>query len=199
MQWASSAARRRNMTSPFRGEHMKRLAWIIAVLAILLAGYGATGPYRTVSAIKTAVVEQDAEALAEHVDFPVLRQNVKEQLNAFMAEKLVDELSDNPFAGVAAALGSRLIDTMVDAMVTPAGLARAMEGRKAARSLRDAHSDPRPRRANLFRHARYTYDSWRQCSVSVPRQQGSEIRFVFRRAGLSWKLTNILLPLDDLS
>lgn len=178
---------------------MKRIAWIIALLAVLLAVYAATGPYRTVSAIKTALVEQDPEALAEHIDFPVLRQNVKEQLNAFMAEKLVDELSDNPFAGVAAALGSRLIDTMVDAMVTPAGLARAMEGRKAARSLRDTNSDPRPKRANLFRRARYAYDSWHQCSVYVPRQQGNEVRFVFRRAGLSWNLTNIHLPLDDLS
>ena len=61
-----------------------------------------------------------------YVDFPRLRTSFREQLNAQLAENAATEMKDNPFGGLAAMLGSALVDRTVDAFVTPAGLARLM-------------------------------------------------------------------------
>ena len=56
--------------------------WIALALALLLAvlGYAAAGPYLAVHAIGKAVREENAAALAKHVDFPPLRASLKAQL-----------------------------------------------------------------------------------------------------------------------
>ena len=50
-----------------------------------------------------------------------------------------------------------------------------------------------------FQHARYRYDSLSRFSVWVPSDNGQETRFVLQRDGLSWKLVNVILPLDEAS
>jgi hypothetical protein len=47
-----------------RGKYMKKVLWAIGLFLILAVGYIAAGPFLTVWAIKTAIVEQDAEKLS---------------------------------------------------------------------------------------------------------------------------------------
>ena len=175
---------------------MKKALWAIGLLLVLVVGYVAAGPYLTVWAIKTAIVEQDSEKLSENIEFSTLRQNLKDQLNAEMMKSVVTELKGNPFAALAAAFVPEIVDGFVDSFVTPSGLAALMEGKKPSKNENEGNTAP-PKKDSLFKNARYSYDSTSKCSIWVPDDKGKEARFVLQRNGLSWKLINIVIPIID--
>jgi len=175
---------------------MKKIVWIAGVVLALVVGYVAAGPYLTVSAIKTGIVEKDSEKLSENIEFPTLRQNMKEQFNAAMMKNTATELKDNPFAALAAALATKMVDGIVDSFVTPSGLAALMEGKKPSKGENNGNTPP-PKKDDLFKNARFSYDSMSKFSIWVPNDKGEEARFVLKRDGLSWKLVNLVIPMDE--
>ena len=50
-----------------------------------------------------------------------------------------------------------------------------------------------------FANARVTREALDRFSVWVPNDKGEEVRFVFHRYGIRWKLTGIVVPLTDVS
>ena len=188
------------MTNDFmRGNNMKKILWAIGLLLILAVGYIAAGPFLTVWAIKTAIVEQDAEKLSENIEFPALRQNLKDQLNPTMMKNVSAELKGNPYAALAAGLSTKMVDGIVDALVTPNGLAVFVEGKKPSKNESQDNAAP-IKKDSLFKNARYAYDSTSTFSIWIPDGKGKkEARFVLQRNGLSWKLVNIVIPIDDKS
>ena len=175
---------------------MNKVVWVIGMLMALVVGYVAAGPYLTVSAIKSGIVEQDSEKLAEYIEFPSLRQNLKEQLNAAMMKNAATELKDNPYAALATVLASKMADGLVDSFVTPSGLAILMEGQNPSKNGDSGDTAP-PKKDELFKNARYSYDSMSKFSIWVPDDKGKESRFVLQRDGLYWKLVNIVIPIEE--
>lgn len=189
---------------------MKRIAWIIGLIALLPAFWIGAGPYLAVADIERGINDKDSERLAERVDFPTLRQNLKDQLKVTVLKSAARELEDNPFGALATGLATTLVDGLVDAFITPAGLASLMEGERPSvgavpsRSQSSPAQTPEPDQKqkqdrDLFKNARHSYDSLSRFSVWVPGQDGRETRFVLQRDGLSWKLVNMILPLDETS
>lgn len=176
---------------------MRKTLSIVALLVVAIVGYAAAGPYITLHQIKSGIEERDAEKLSEHIDFPSLRANLKEQLNALITKEASSELRGNPFAAVAMGIASKLVEGIVDAFVTPSGLASLMEGKRPQQSDGGSgHSaGSGTHKREPFKNARYTYDSLSKFSAWVEDDNGKPIRFVFTRNGLSWQLTNIVLPL----
>lgn len=175
---------------------MKKVVWVAGVILVLVVGYVAAGPYLTVSAIKTGIVEQDSEKLSENIEFPKLRQNLKDQLNVAMVKNAAIELEDNPFAALAAGFATKMVDVIVDSFVTPSGLAALMEGKKPPKDGGTGNTTP-PNKDDLFKNARFSYDSTSKFSIWVPNDKGEEARFVLQRDGLSWKLVNLVIPIDE--
>lgn len=171
---------------------MKKIFFSFLLVLLVFAAYVAAGPYITVSAIKSGFAENDTAKLERYIDFPLLRQNIKAQLNAAMAEDAARSTEKNFFAALMAGLKAKLVDGMVDAMVTPKGLANLMEGKKAVKSATATDSPPEEKK-DIFKNARYTYDSLEHFSIWVPNEKGEETRFVLQRQGLSWKLVNFIL------
>lgn len=178
---------------------MKAAAWIGALVIVGVIAYVALGPYLTVSAIKTGIVENDAETLSDHIEFPTLRQNLKEQLRVVIMKSAATEVEDNPFGVLLAGLATTFVDGMLDSLVTPSGLESMMEGHEPSteRSSSSTSTKTTKERDDLFRDARTSYDSLSKFSVWVPNDAGGETRFVLKRSGLSWKLVNILIPIDE--
>lgn len=176
---------------------MKHIAWIVAIVVIGVVGYVAAGPYLTLGAIKTGIIENDAERLADTIEFPTLRQNLKDQLNTVVMKHAAQEADDNPLGVLFAGLASSLVDGLVDTYVTPSALASVMEGREPG-STPTSRAPVTADREALFRDASTAYDSVSRFSVWVPNETGGETRFVLKRDGLSWKLVNIVIPTDDL-
>ncbi|MGD0946617.1 MAG: TPM domain-containing protein [Candidatus Binatia bacterium] len=109
---------------------MKKLVLLLAVVLLALVGFVIVGPFWTMHQIKQGIERDDPELLSENIDFPALRQNLKEQFSAQMMKKSAAELQNNPFGVLGAALASNLVDGLVDSFVTPAALAMLMEGKK---------------------------------------------------------------------
>ena len=174
---------------------------MIGLVLILAGGYVAAGPYLTVSAIKDGVVEKDSEKLSENIDFPALRQNMKDQLNAQMMQHEESELKYNPLVALAAGFASKMVDGIVDAFITPSGLAKMMEGKKpdiqkSKNSEGTTTINEEPEKEDLFKDARYSYDSLSKFSIYVPNDKGEEARFLLKRQDISWKLVSIEIPMN---
>ena len=181
---------------------MKKWLWLAAALALVLLGWTAVGPYRTIDAIRDAAQARDAAAMARQVDFPALRSSLKAQLASHVLQRAGTPSSDNPLAVFGLGIANGLVGGLVDTMVTPVGLGAMMEGRKvwdrasgvpppASDGARDAASS-RP-----LQDAEYRYESLSRFTATVHDDQGRPVVFVMTRHGFDWKLTDIRLPLQE--
>lgn len=179
---------------------MNKIVTLIIIILAALIIYVAAGPFITIHQIKAGIDAQDPEKLSENIDFPALRSNLKEQFNAAFIKESVNELEGNPFAAMAMGLASQLVNNLVDAFITPSGLAALMAGKKPAipDDIEGGQSTQKPKvqKTELFKNARYSFDGFSKFSARIADENGKEIRFVFTRDGLSWKLTNIIIPLE---
>ncbi len=175
--------------------YVKTIIVIGCLFVVFLFGYVATGPFLTISAIKTAVVEKNSDKLSENIEFVILRKNFKEQIKVAMMKNTANEIKDNPFSVIATGLATKMVDGIVDTFITPSGLAAMMEGEKPRKSG-STEEKPIAQKKELFKNARWSFDSASKFSVWVKNDEGEEVRFVLQRSGLSWKLVNIVIPFE---
>lgn len=184
---------------------MKRWRWPAVVLAVVLCcAWLVAAPWLTVRSIRHAVQAEDARALAAHVDFPTLRISLKAQLHDALVRRAGEDMQAHPLGALALALGTGLVNTTVDAMVTPGGLAALMEGRRVWRDARDtfrrpptdAAGNPVPPSPPLH-DARYRYESFSRFTATIQDEHGRPVVFVLHRSRLRWRLAEIRLPLGD--
>lgn len=174
---------------------MRRAILIGFILIATVATYFAVSPHIALRGLRSAIAAGDSAALEDRVDFPRVREDLKAQVNAEMLKQTGSDLKDNPFNPLALGLASKLVEGMVDSFITPAGIASLARGDNPnlASSVPTAsHSSNEP-----FANARVTRDALDRFSVWVPNDEEDEVRFVFHRYGLSWKLTGITIPIDE--
>lgn len=175
---------------------MKKWWVLIGVCLLSIAAYTASGPYRTIRAIRVAVQAEDAAALSRQVDFPALRASLKAQLSDRLVRKAGPELQSSVFAAFGLRVANGLIEPAVDAMVTPMGLGAIMEGRKewayaSAGFERPAADTPAP---EMLREVDSHFESPSRFTATMHDGAGSDTIFVLTRSGLNWKLSDIRLP-----
>ncbi|KQX98413.1 hypothetical protein ASD28_15080 [Massilia sp. Root133] len=165
---------------------------------LVVAATSFASPWWTLNRLRAAVERHDAEGVSAEVDFPALRDSVKSQLLGSIAR----DAGTNAFAAIGQAFARAVADPLVDAIVSPAGVAAMVEHGKVsiAKPTRDAGTpDAEPPRDKPPQHKppqhkpHYAlhYRGWRHFAVTA--EDGGS--FVFRRAGLwSWKLAGIELP-----
>jgi len=99
---------------------------VIAIVAVL--GYGYASPYLALNRLKRAADARDAQTVSEYVDYPALRESLKEQVSALLTRKLEARANGNPLAALGAMIGVALIGPLVDAYATPDGVAALLNG-----------------------------------------------------------------------
>ncbi len=155
------------------------------LLAALAAGWWLASPYWTLRQVAEAAKVEDADRLSAHVDYPALREDVKEKLT----ERLIGATSDDdPAASLGRALGTALLAPMVDAFVSPAGLKAAFARMQLSEKARAATADTGSPKQNP-RVERLGLNAFR---VGDPARPGAGL--LFERRGLAWKLAGIDLP-----
>ena len=168
------------------------LAAAVAVIAIGAAIWAS--PYYALHQMKTALDARDAAALAEHVDFPALRDNIKSQLAATMSRSLGALAgSDNPFAAMGAAVTNAMLGKMVDAMVSPAGV-QALVSKSALSRQAPAGQVAGGSHDGTAGKARYAagYGGWDRFVIRPAADSDDAGALVLRRHGLwSWKLSEV--------
>jgi hypothetical protein len=170
---------------------------IAIVVAFLFAIYVGTAPYITLYQMKSAAEKRDGEALSEHIEFPSVRQSLKDQMNAvFMKSVGPEAAANNPFVALGAAIAGVMVDKVVESYVTPAGITSLMAGEKPKAAKGGGENNDEPNRRPLS-DASMSYESVDKFVVKVKTENDKQVKLVLRRRGLDWKLTEVILPLDD--
>jgi len=163
-----------------------------AIVAFALATWAS--PHWQLYRMRAAVEARDAQALARHVDFPKLRESVKVQIARRMgSDSPYAQERKNPFAAFGRAMALAVIDPVVDAAVSPAGVAAMLDAGEVRVQPR---TDDPPAAAGEPPREKPNYDlsyrSWDE--VVVERADGGGVRFLLDRHGLwSWKLAGVEL------
>jgi hypothetical protein len=183
----------------------KRIFSAVAIVAVIgLASYWYWSPYLAIRQLRNAAVDADAERFNEHVDFPKLRDSLKEQFSARIGKEMGDrptsggelERAGNAFGSM---LALALADKMIDAAVRPETIMFAMrEGkfRVEHTGQQDGQGQDRTRKDLAWRTERKGVD---QVLFHVEGKGGDagkeKMALVMQREGFAnWKLTDIRLP-----
>lgn len=165
----------------------KQSKWIsgTALAALVaVAAYWYWSPLLVVHQMKEAVRAHDVEAFNSHVDFPALRENMK------------DEIAGRPGDGALDGLGRMLGGVVVDALVRPEAVMFVLEhGDFAKKKQRDQPApDDRPRDEAL--PPGETKPKWAAEHDGVNRYivHNDRISLVLVRSGFAdWKLAELRL------
>lgn len=162
---------------------------LAAVAAILIAGVGwyVLSPGYTLSRMKAAAERNDPDAMSAYIDYPALREDLKAELMArLMAESQKDK---SGFGGLGLALGSAMMGPMIDGMVSPAGVRAAMI---ANRNQKNGKAPAVTANLQVPEQPEIVRRSFSEFLVTTKAHPNSGM--VFKRHGLSWKLSGVDLP-----
>ncbi|WP_341312328.1 DUF2939 domain-containing protein [Paraburkholderia sp. IMGN_8] len=101
---------------------------LIVIAAVAVLGYGYASPYIALNNLKRAADARDAETVNQYVDFPALRESLKQQVTGLLTRRLDAHGTGNPFAAIGAMIGVALIGPLVDAYATSDGVAALLNG-----------------------------------------------------------------------
>ena len=91
-------------------------------LILLIILYIAS-PYYEVYSLRSALIKGDQDQLESAIDFPSVRQSLKEQFKATVAKMVIQGTDDNAMAGMASLVAPTMIDNAVDLYATPSAIA----------------------------------------------------------------------------
>ncbi|MFN4070060.1 MAG: DUF2939 domain-containing protein [Thermus caldifontis] len=100
----------------------------MGILLMVLGGYLALSPYVALRGLQGAIERRDAAALERYGDLPRVREGLQADLHAAMVKGL-ERAQDNPFAALGLLLAGGLIQALVEALLTPEGLASLGTGK----------------------------------------------------------------------
>ena len=173
---------------------MKKALALLLVALLAVGAYVAAGPWMTVRAIRHALQEQDASALAEQVDFPAVRARRSSVCALRLARATGPSWQAHLLGQAGLALAHRVLETAVDALVTPSGLAAMMEGRAVWKRVGDGLATGSDTAPEPLHDARYRFESASSFTATIRNSDGAPVVFVLRRHGMHWTLADIRLP-----
>ena len=165
---------------------MKLIRWLLIICVVLLLVYGAS-PYFSFWRFTAALQSRDAAAISVRVDFPAVRASLKKQLVTRFANKTS---SHKRWSN----LGPTLIDAVIDAYVTPEGIAALLSNPDALKNLKA------PREFHFELGKNVNLSELKYAFFAGPRSfvvdhNGIKLRFHFTASG--WKLYDLDLGLID--
>lgn len=175
---------------------LRMLVWLV-----LLAGAAVVGaaPYYTAHQLRQAVQVGDANSLAQHVDFPKVREGFKTQLSDSLLRHVPDSAKSSAWASVGAAVANAAADQALGALVTPDGVMSLLSGRLPVAlpswgAENPPPTAPVPPPQDPQPKAQAKYLSWDQFQVRVPVGE-RWVRVLLSREGvLTWRVTQVSLP-----
>jgi hypothetical protein len=175
---------------------MGRLGALLLVAATLLGGWLVAGPFIAMHGIQQGAEARDGKRLKRNVDFPVLRENLRPQVQEALDRKLSKKAGENPLAALGLAYSDRIADKLVDEIVTPQGIETLLNGedwRKKRKRDRQRIRGEKPRAEKAPVTREWGFNSASEFELAVTKGD-KQTRFILTRRGLDWNLTNIHLP-----
>jgi hypothetical protein len=160
----------------------------------LLLVYGAS-PYFSFWRFTVALRSGDTAALNARVDFPAVRESLKTQLAAYFSLERTGEspIKNKRLARLVTALRPTIIDTLVDAYVTPKGLAELIADPNVVKNMHSPQVPPQFHGVKGIDWSDVKYAFFTSPRVFVVDREGIKLRFRF--TGLGWRLNKLDLRL----
>lgn len=181
----------------------RRWVWgVLGLVGIGVVGAWALSPLYAMQALKSAAERGDETALERLVDFPAVRQGLKDDLNARMLAEIQSghDGLDPGMAGLGLLLGPALVSGAVDAVITPRGVAtlvRTAEAPDPADALTSRGNTVEPANSAPDLRRSWTYRGANRVEIRLSRADDAEQRVTLNmdRQGLfGWRLVRIDLP-----
>ena len=158
---------------------------IYLLIVVVLVGYFAGSPYLTLMNLKSDIESRNGESLAEKIDFPSVRESLKDQFNLAMAKETMDSSSeDDPWGAAGAALGadfaSTMINGMVDGLVTPSGLIGLMSRGEIDSGGSKDQSQTSTQQELAISDAVLSYEGLNKFSATLINDDGDEMKLILR-------------------
>jgi hypothetical protein len=131
-----------------RGSARPLITVLVLILVVAVLGYGYASPYLALDRLKRAADARDAQTVSDYVDYPALRESLKEQIGGLLTRRLEARASGNPLAALGAMIGVALIGPLVDAYATPDGVAALLNGMPPRGDLNQRPPAPQNNAAN---------------------------------------------------
>jgi len=165
---------------------MKLIRWLLIICVVLVLVYVAS-PYFSFWRFAAAVRSRDAAAIGKRVDFPSVRASLKRQLVARFANQTS---SHKRWIN----LGPALIDAIIDAYVTPEGIAALLSNPETLKNLKT------PREFHFEFGKNEDLSKVKYAFFTGPRsfvvdRDGIKLRFYFTTS--AWQLHDLDLGLAD--
>src|SRR6478736_641599 len=165
---------------------MRLSRWVALICVVLLLAYAAS-PYFSFWRFRTALRSGDGAAISSRIDFPAVRASLKKQLVARFARATTGHKRWSN-------LGPTLIDTIVDAYVTPEGIEALLSNPEALKNLKAPGE---------FHFELGKNEDWSKIKYAfftgprsfVVEREGIKLRFHFK--DLSWQLNDLDLGLGE--
>ena len=175
------------------------IAIVAAVLGLFLIAYFAS-PLLAVRGLVEAAKAGDEAALERRVDFPALRQSMKDEMNARLVAEMRRDLGDrgDALGGLGMLLAPSLISSAVDTLVTPKAVAAMVTEAREPRAA-DAVGEPAPKAETAGDDIRKSY-SYRDLdtfvvTLSDPDRPERTLDLLLKRHSVFfWKLAGVDLP-----
>lgn len=181
---------------------MKRRSLITAAavaVGLFLIAYFAS-PLLAVRGLVSAAKAGDEAALEQRVDFPALRQSMKNEMNARLVAEMRKDLGDHDKAlgGLGMLLAPSFISSAVDTLITPKAVAAMVTEAREPRAA-DGIGQARPKTddADDTIKRSYSYRGLNTFAVTLHEQDRPERRLSLlmeRRNLFFWKLAGVELP-----
>ena len=176
----------------------KTIIVAIAVVVGIVALYFGS-PYWTLYQIRSAAASGQGERVANYVDFPAVRESIKTQFAAAAAKRFESKGKDHPLAAVGQGLALRMMDGLVDAMVTPASVAVMIQSGKAPRPSFDskgssAPGNPSDRQDPAVRRGFEGLDTFHAALVDPTTKEDLLTAVLTRQGFVTWRLTAVHIP-----
>ena len=176
----------------------KFLPWLVG-LFVIFAIYLYASPYLVLNNIKNAAQQGDADKLSGYIDFPSVKQSMKDQVKAAMVEELAASDEQDGFEALGTMLAAAMIDPLIDGLVTPDGVALMLQGQKLDFDLNNDKPEDKPKAKNEDIDYKAGYLSFNRFKVQIidADDPNESLDVIMHRDWLSWKVTRINFSLDS--
>ena len=176
----------------------KLLPWLASLL-VIFAIYLYASPYIALYNIKHAAEQKDADKLSGYIDFPSVKQSMKDQVKAAMVEEITASDEQDGFEALGTMLAAAMIDPLIDGLVTHDGLALMLQGQKLDFDLNNETPEDKRKAKNKDIDYKAGYLSFNRFKVQIidANDPDESLDVIMHRDWLSWKVTRINFSLDS--
>ncbi len=174
----------------------KLLNFVLPVTLLLMFAGFIYSPYYSLKSLGQAIDQHNSAVF----DSKINRINLNEMLTALIEGKLklklqIESEQDPSMAMTDYVFAQRMVDKVVDSLLSPYGFFALLQGRLDYIDARNAPKMPE----NYLTNQQVTFDSLTQAHFIIDYPKGLHTKVMMKRTGLmDWEVEQLIFPVDDM-